>query len=139
MGKSIAKAARNRTPEIIAAELMAAKKIESDANKARVELENEFIAAVAFDKPEGSQTFNEGQYKVTLTAKLDRKASDLDAFIEAARKLPANLQPIKTKVELDVAGLKYLQAEQPELYKPLAKLVITKPAKTGVVIVKTEE
>lgn len=139
MGKSIAKAARNRTPEIIAAELMAAKKIESDANKARVELENEFIAAVAFDKSEGSQTFNEGPYRVTLTAKLDRKASDLDAFIEAARKLPANLQPIKTKVELDVAGLKYLQAEQPELYKPLAKLVITKPAKTGVVIVKTEE
>jgi len=139
MGKSIAKAARNRTPEIIAAELMAAKKIEADANKARIELENEFIAAVAFDKVEGSQTFSEGPYKVTLTAKLDRKASDFGDFLEACKKLPANLQPTKTKIELDVAGLKYLQDNQPDLYKIVAKFVVTKPAKTGVVIVKTEE
>lgn len=140
MGKSIAtKAARNRTPEIIAAELMAAKAAESAANKARVELENEFITAVAFDKTEGSQTFNEGPYKVTLTAKLDRKASDFGDFLEACKKLPGNLQPTKTKVEMDVAGLKYLQDEKPDLYKIVAKFVVTKPAKTGVVIVKTEE
>ena len=40
---------------------------------------------------------------------------------------------------MDVAGLKYLQAEQPNLYKIVAKFVVTKPAKTAVVIVKTEE
>ena len=140
MGKSISKAAaRNRTPEIIAAELMAAKAAENAANAARIEFEQEFIAAVAFDKTEGSQTFNEGAYKVTLTAKLDRKASDLDDFIAAAKKLPADLQPLKIKTEIDVAGLKYLQTEQPDLYKIVAKFLVTKPAKTGVVIVKTEE
>jgi len=140
MGKSISKtAARNRTPEDIAYDLMMAKAVENDANKARIELEQEFIAAVAFDKTEGSQTFNEGPYKVTLTAKLDRKATDFGDFLEACKKLPGNLQPTKTKVEMDVAGLKFLQTEQPDLYKIVAKFVVTKPAKTGVVIVKTEE
>lgn len=139
MGKSIAKAARNRTPEIIAAELMAAKAAENAANKTRVELENEFISAVAFDKTEGSQTFNEGPYKVTLTAKLTRKPSDLGDFLDACKKLPGNLQPTKTKIELDIAGLKYLQAEKPDLFKIVAKFIVTEPAKTGVVIVKTEE
>ena len=139
MGKSIAKAARNRTPEDIAAELMAAKKIEADANRARVELENEFITAVAFDKTEGSQTFTEGPYRVTLTAKLTRKPSDMDDFIAAAKKLPADLQPLKIKTEMDLAGVKYLMTEKPDLYKIVSKFLVTEPAKTAVVVVKTEE
>jgi len=140
MGKSISKtAARNRTPEIIAAELMAAKTAEAKANAARVELEAEFIDAVSFDKVEGSQTFNEGPYKVTLTAKLTRKPSDLDDFIAAAKKLPADLQPLKIKTEMDLAGVKYLMAEKPDLFKIVAKFIVTEPAKTAVVVVKTEE
>jgi len=140
MGKSISKtAARNRTPQDIAAELMAAKAAENAANVARVELEAEFISAVSFDKVEGSQTFNEGPYRVTLTAKLDRKASDMDDFIAAAKKLPADLQPIKIKTEIDVAGIKYLMTEKPDLFKIVAKYLVTKPAKTAVVVVKTEE
>jgi len=140
MGKSISKtAARNRTPQDIAAELMAAKSAEAKANAARVELEQEFIDAVSFDKTEGSTTYNEGPYRVTITAKLDRKATDFGDFLEACKKLPGNLQPTKNKVELDVAGLKFLQTEQPDLYKIVAKYLVTKPAKTAVVVVKTEE
>lgn len=128
---------KNRTTEIIAAELMAAKKTESEANKARVALEEELIAALKFEKPEGSQTFNIADFKVTITGKIDRKVDDMAEFVNACASLPDTLRPLKVKTELDATGVKYLMAEQPDLYKKIAKLIVAKPAKTSVQIVRT--
>lgn len=134
------KAAPKRDVVDIAADLMAAKAAESAANKARVALEEEFIRVSGFDKLEGSQTFNVDDYKVVVTAKLNRKPTDLDEFVALAiREIPEALRPIKTKVEADQTGIKYLAQNEPDLYARIAPALIVEPAKTSVSIVKTKE
>jgi hypothetical protein len=136
-GKS--KAATKRDVADIAADLMAAKAAESAANKARVTLEEEFIRVSGFDKPEGSQTFNVDDYKIVVTAKLNRKPTDLDKFVVLALKeLPEPLRPIKTKVEIDQTGIKYLAQNEPDLYARIAPALVVEPAKTSVTIVRKE-
>lgn len=129
---------QNRTPEIVAEELMAAKKAEAEANRRRVELEEEFIAKTGFAKTEGSQTFNVGPFKVTVTAKLNRKATDMQAFVDACATLPEQLRPFKVKTEVDSTGIKYLMSNEPEMYRVIAPHLEVAPAKTALTIVRTE-
>lgn len=135
-----AKAAPKRDIDTIAADLMRAKSVESDANKARVELEEEFIRVVGFDKVEGAQTYSAGDYKVVVTAKLTRKPTDINEFVALViREIPEPLRPVKTKVEADQTGIKYLAANEPDLYARIAPALVVEPAKTSVTIVKTKE
>lgn len=134
------KAAPKRDIDTIAADLMAAKAAESAANKARVALEEEFIRVSGFDKLEGSQTFNVDEYKIVVTAKLNRKPTDINEFVALAiKELPEVLRPIMTKVEADQTGLKYLALNEPDLYARIAPALVAQPAKTSVTIVKTKE
>jgi hypothetical protein len=128
-------APRARTVEQIADDLASAKRAESDANKARVALEEELIKALAFDLVEGSSTYEVGEYKVTLTAKLTRKPTDMSVFVDAViANIPEALRPIKVKPEVDATGLKYLLNTEPGLFAKIAKYVVTEPAKTAVAI-----
>ena len=124
----------NRTPEIIAADLAAAKRAESEANKARVALEEELIQHLGFDRIEGSQTYTLGEFKVVVTGKLNRKPVDIDALVLACDELPTELRPIKVKTELDSTAARKLAEAQPELYAKIARQIVTEPAKTAVAI-----
>jgi hypothetical protein len=119
----------------IANDLFEAKLAEKEANERRVALEEELIALVGA-REEGSQTHEIGDYKITITGKLNRKI-DWDLFDQSiAAKIPQTLQPVKIKRELDDTGVKYLANNEPQIYKLLAKALTVKPAKTAVTIVK---
>ena len=126
---------RNRTAEDAAADWMDAKNAEIKANKARIVAEEEMISLLEV-KQEGATSHQIGPYKITLTGRLNRKV-DLD--ILDTLNIPADLIPIKTKRELDVTGVKYLENNEPEIYKTLAKALTIEPAKTSVTVIRTEK
>lgn len=125
-----------RTIDIVVADLVAAKRIESEANKARVALEEELIKVADFDKIEGAQTYSVGEYKVTITGKLNRKVENVQGLHMTCIDLglSSDLHPIRTKVEVDQTALRYLAHNEVEIFAKLAKFVVTEPAKTAVSI-----
>jgi len=122
-----------RTETEIADELYQARIAEKEANEKRVALEEELIALLGA-KEEGSEKHKVGQYLITIQGKLNRKIDwkAFDAYV--ASKIPESLQPVKVVRELDVAGVKYLANNEPQLYKLLSKALTVEPAKTYVKI-----
>ena len=104
---------------------------ESEANEGRVEIEKQIIQLTGFAKLEGSQTIKNEDYKISLTAKLDRKL-DVIAYQAIQEQLPEDMRPVKTKTDLDMTGLKWMEKNAPELAKLVSNCVTTKPAKTAV-------
>ena len=124
-----------RTEIEIANDLFQAKLDEEKAKEQRIALEEELIGLVGA-KEEGAQTHTIGEYKITITGVLNRKI-DWDTFdASIAAKIPESLQPVKIKRELDETGVKYLQNNEPQLYKHLAKALTIKAGKTNVKIAK---
>lgn len=107
-----------------------AKVDEARANKSRLAIEEDIVAIVG-KRAEGAQTTEQDGFKVTTTGKVTRKL-DWDKWEKVKDQIPANLRPIKTKEELDEKGVKYLQDNEPEIYKLLP--IEIKPAKTAVEI-----
>lgn len=111
-----------------------AKRVEDAATKARIAAE-ESILALRPAKEEGAETFEVGGYKVTLTGKLAYKCADARALAEAcaASHMPTSWIPVKTKVELDATGCKWLRENEAELWaRFVAPHVTVSPAKTSV-------
>ncbi len=130
---------KNRTAEVVAADWFEAKAQEKRWNEIRCQHEAELAALLAFDKPEGSKTFNEGPYKITLTAKMTY-TPDWAEFDAVKAGIPAEMIPEKDpKRVLDETGVKYLRDNFPAIYATIAKAITVKPAKTACVIVKTED
>ena len=124
-----------RTELEVAQDLFDAKAEEAKATAKRIELEEELIALVG-KKEEGAQTHTIGDFKVTITGRLNRKI-DWKTFDESiSSKIPESLHPVKVKRELDETGVKYLENNEPQLYKLLSKALTIKPAKTNVTIVQ---
>lgn len=115
----------------LVADYIDAKRVEDQAKKHRLELE-ERILALAPAKEEGSQTTDLGNgFKLTTTGSLSYKADDLDALRNITRGWDANLVPIKTTSVLDATGCKYLRRERPDLWKQIATVVTVAPAKAA--------
>lgn len=124
-----------RTELEIAEDLFNAKLEESFAEAKRIALEQELIALVGA-KEEGAQTHEIGDFKVTITGRINRKIDWSIFDKDIASKIPESLHPVKVKRELDETGVKYLANNEPQLYKILAKALTVKPAKTSVTIVQ---
>lgn len=114
----------------LAEALLRAKAAERKANADRISAEEALIAALG-KRDEGSQTHNVEGYKITITGKVSRRM-DWKAWATIEESIPLALRPVKMKPELDEKGVKYLQANEPEIYK-LLPLTVT-PAKTAVEI-----
>lgn len=112
-------------------EWRAYKRAEDMAKENRVKAEEALIALLAFNKLEGSTTQKQGDYKISLTAKLDRKL-DIDAYLAIEQQLPDTMRPVKTKIELDLKGIKWMEENAPEQFALVAPCITTKPAKTAV-------
>lgn len=123
-----------RGPEQIVADLAAAKKAENALEATRIQLEAELISALGFDKIEGGTSYEVGDYKVVVAAKLTRKVGDVDEFVEACAAIPRDMRPYSTEVKVSQTGLKYLAANEPEMFEKIARHVVTAPAKTSVSI-----
>lgn len=109
-----------------------AKRDEESAKQIRLTLE-ERILALAPAREEGAQTTDLGNgFKLTTTGKLAYKCEDMDALREITRRWDGNLVPLKTTTSLDDTGCRYLRRERPELWRQLANVITTSPAKTSI-------
>ena len=117
-----------KTLEQLSGEWLDAKRDENKAAKQRIEIEDQIVALTG-KKDEGSQTHDATGFKVTVTGKISRKM-DWDKWELVKTQISPHLHPVKFKPELDDKGVKYLQANEPDIYKLLP--IEVKPAKTAV-------
>jgi hypothetical protein len=110
-----------------------AKRREDEAKTARIKIEDEISQALDA-KAEGAITHKVEPYKVTLTQPIYRKI-DLAIWGTIKHNLPAEAWPIKTKIEVDDAGCKWLLKERPDLWAIAAKAITATPGKIGVKVV----
>lgn len=116
--------------DTLSAAWMNAKKAEKKANEERVQIEEKIIALIG-SKEEGSTTAKTDFFKVTTTGALDRKIDDDRALFE---ELPEEFAKrlLKWKADLSITELRYLQNNEPAIYKIVEKHLTTKPRKVGV-------
>ncbi len=107
------------------------KRQEDMAKENRITAELKLIELIGFNKLEGSQTTKTVDHKISLTAKLDRKL-DQSAYLAIESQLPENMRPVKTKLELDLKGIKWMEENAPDQYALVAPCITTKPAKAAV-------
>lgn len=124
----------DQTLEQLSADWLKAKAEEAAANKRRVAIEDQIVALTG-KKDEGSQTIEATGFKVTVTGKVSRKM-DWDKWETVKAQIAPNLHPVKFKPELDEKGVKYLQANEPEIYALLP--IEVKPAKTAIEVKAVE-
>lgn len=112
---------------------------ETEAAEARVAHEQALALALGFDKSEGSETATLEGYKVTLTAKLNRKL-DEKKWLEVAPYIPEQLRPVKEKTTfmVDDKGCRWLELNEPEIYAKVAKALTVKPAKVAIKIIEAK-
>lgn len=125
----------NRTPEIVANDIITAKRMLAAA-QARLDELNAEIVAMLDERPadaEGAKTFAIDGFKVEVKRAMNRKTDEAGIDGIAALKL-GELTPLKTKIELDQTGLKYLKNNEPVVYARVAKFIEAKPAKVSVVV-----
>jgi len=110
-----------------------AKQREEAARNDRVAIEQEIIELHPA-KEEGAVTVHTaGGNNITLTGKLAYKV-DIEKLTALTGSWPAEIRPLKTKVEADETKLKAIRNDVPKLWAEIAAAVETKPAKTGVAI-----
>lgn len=104
----------------LSAAWVAAKAAEDAAKQRRIAVEQQIVAHTGV-REKGSQTFKPDGFKVSVEGVLSVKM-DWNAWDEVSASIPTNLAPVKTTREVDVTGVLYLRANEPEIY---AKLPIT--------------
>lgn len=109
-----------------------AKRAEALARDDRIRIEQEIIAITGC-KAEGSKTHQAGEWKVTVTGKLNRTL-DRAAWESIASDVPEHLRPVEYKPSLDLKGLRYLESHHPDIYRRVAEAIVTKPGKPAVEI-----
>lgn len=119
------------TIDMLVEDFIAAKRVESEANKRRIAIEEQIIKLLG-SKEEGATTTELASgMKVTITGKVTYSA-DMAALQALCAKVPEEFRPIKTKTELDSTGCKYLRANEPAIWAKLSKAITVKPAKTSI-------
>lgn len=114
---------------------LSAKAVEDNAKEARIAAE-EAVVAILGCKEEGSETHKQYGYKVTITGRVNRTI-DQSAWDSVADKIPSHLSPIKYKPALDLKGLRYLQQNEPGIYRIAAEAITATPGKPSVKIEKS--
>lgn len=114
----------------LARDWLDAKSAEQDAQKRRYAIEAQMAQALE-TKTEGAITHKLDGYKVTLTQPVARKL-DARKWAMVKDKCPADLQPVKVKIEPDVTGCKWLASNEPGIWRDIADAFETKPGKIGV-------
>lgn len=113
------------------------KEIEIELKAERETIESALIDWLGA-KEEGAKVHTIGDYKITITGRMTRSV-DADVWDDVYGKIPEDLRAVVNwKPSLDLRGLRYIQENEPEVYKVLAKAITVKPAKTSVTITKKE-
>lgn len=119
--------------EALAAEWLAAKKIEQQATENRIDIEKKILALIPA-KEEGSSSHKLGNgLTVRLTGKLSYRCN-IEALRSITSSWPEEARPLRTKLELDEPILRAIRQDRPDLWKQISPAVTVKPAKTNVVV-----
>lgn len=118
--------------DTLAVQWVEQKRIEEQANKRRVEIEAQIIAALG-EPDEGSATHElvDGS-KLTITSKITRTVDEA-AWRSIMADIPEHLRPISfaEKAVLDLKGLRWLMENEPRMYNRVAAAVTAKKAKSA--------
>lgn len=114
-----------------------AKADEDAARQRRIALEEDIVAEHGC-KDEGTATHHADGYKITITGKVNRTL-DRAAWESVQGSIPENLRPVEYKPSLEVKGLRYLQQNEPDLYRIASEAITAKPGKAAVKVEKEEE
>ena len=122
-----------------AAALLAAKEAERAATEARIDAEQALIALAGDLKAEGASTLLSDAFKVTITTKITRSV-DQAKLAEVASQVPAEFgkRLIRWKPDLVLTELRYIEANEPQLYAIVAQAITAKPAKPAVEVKAVE-
>lgn len=124
----------SQSPIELSRDWLKAKSEEETAKTHRIAVEEELIKQLGV-KPEGSKTHDLGEFKVTVTGNVIRTL-DAEVWESIKDKLPPEVRPVIYEPKLDVVGTKWLQANQPENYKILARALTIRSGKVGVKVVQ---
>lgn len=116
--------------DALARDWLAAKHAEQDAASRRIKIEGELAAALDV-RDEGSITHKLEEYKVTLTQPV-RRSLDVDSWETVKNEIPEQLCPVKTKLEVDALGIKWLQENEPKMWAKVAPAFTSKKGKINV-------
>lgn len=111
-----------------------AKSDEAAAKQRRIDIEKAIIAITGKRADAGQMTVDAPGAKITIKTNFSLSL-DWDKFDnELAARIPAHKHPIKTKRELDEAGVKWMQANDPASYLVLSEGLTRKENKPTVEI-----
>lgn len=105
---------------------------ENQAKAARIEAELALIELVGV-KAEGSSTHKGDRYKVMTTGTMYRKVDEAALGAVRSKLSPAMFESVfRFKPEVITAGIRYLQANEPQLYAIAAQAITATPGKPAV-------
>lgn len=108
------------------------KRQEEQANKRRVEIEAQIIAALG-EPEEGSATheLTDGS-KLTITSKINRTVDEA-VWLRVAPLVPEALRPVQFAqvAKIDLKGLRWLRDHQPSVYAIVAQAITAKKVKSA--------
>ena len=107
-----------------------AKAAEDAAKARRIEIEEALVARLG-KREEGAQTHDLDGFKVTITGVINRSL-DKKAWERIKERIPEDRRPVTYVPKLDVAGVKWLHANDPATYRIVAQALVVKPGKTNV-------
>ncbi|MDP8228355.1 MAG: hypothetical protein P9M15_02755 [Candidatus Electryoneaceae bacterium] len=113
-------------------------KAEEDAAKARrIEIEEAVVRCLG-KREEGSKTHDLGTHKVTITGVVNRTL-DKEVWESIKDQISESLSPVTYVPKLDVKGIRWLQTNDPDTYRLVAKALTIKPGKTNIKVIVTEK
>lgn len=123
---------RHDTIDNAAKDFLEAKGRELDAYHDRIEAENRLIALIGV-KAEGTTSAKTGTYKVATCGRMTYSL-DNAAYAAIAARIPESIRDrlVRYKAEPVLGELRYLEANEPELYAIFAEALTIKPAKPSV-------
>ena len=113
--------------DALARDWLDAKRAEQDAASRRIKIEGELAAALDV-KDEGSITHKLETHKITLTQPVSRKL-DEETWQKVKGSVEPTLWPVKTKIEADATGIKWLEKNNPEAWRKIASAFTSKKGK----------
>ncbi len=122
----------------LAYQLEVAKTAEAAAREHRISCEEAIIAAVGV-KEEGAQTTKTAFYRVTTKGTLNRTL-DERTWLSIRDEVPDAIaeQVVTYKPSLSTAGLRFIELNEPQLFRIIARAITTKPGKPAVVVERNQ-
>ncbi|MFA5650376.1 MAG: hypothetical protein WC914_04480 [Proteiniphilum sp.] len=123
--------------EKIASQWLALKHQRDDINSQMSALAQE-LAGQLEHPDEGSKTHILDGYKVTVTARVNRRV-DVKKWHAIREGIPRSLWPVREKLEADPKGCRYLAENSPETWAVVAAAITEKPGAPGIQVVEVSE